>query len=126
MDEQKQKILNLISDKEYVPMKAKQIAEIMCVPKDEYSTFQNILMELTDEYKITVNKKGNYSLVDHDRFAKGKLQINGRGFGFVKVEGSEEEIYVSDRNLNGALNEDEVIVEILSDGSDKNFQKMDG
>lgn len=122
MDEQKQKILDFISDKQYVPMKAKQIAEIMCVPKSEYSNFQSILMELADEYKITVNKKGNYSLVNHDKFVKGKLQINGRGFGFVKIEGSEEEVYVSDRNLNGALNEDDVIVEILADG-EKNYHK---
>lgn len=116
MEEQKQKILDFISDKQYVPMKAKQIAEIMCVPKSEYSSFQNMLLELVNECKIMVNKKGNYSLVNHEKFSKGKLQINGRGFGFVKLDSSDDEIYISDRYLNGALNEDDVIVEILNEG----------
>ena len=46
MEEQKQKILDFMSEKAYVPMKAKQIANIMNVPKQEYSNFILILKEL--------------------------------------------------------------------------------
>ncbi|MBO5349473.1 MAG: ribonuclease R [Clostridia bacterium] len=113
MQEQKEKILNFISEKSYVPMKAKQIAEIMSVPKNEYSHFMQILKELTLEYKITVNKKGKYSLVDTKKYKKGKLRVNERGFGFVKLEDSDEEIYISGKNINNSLNEDEVLVEII-------------
>ena len=59
MDEQKNKILNFMSETSYVPMKAKEIANIMCVPKDEYADFINILKELISEYKIQINKKVN-------------------------------------------------------------------
>ena len=115
MEEQKEKILNFISEEAYVPMKAKQIAEIMSVPKNEYSEFTQILKELTLEYKIKVNKKGKYSLVDSKKYKKGKLRINERGFGFVKIEDSDEEIYISGKNINNSLNEDEVLVELLED-----------
>ena len=122
MDEQKEKVLSFISDKSYVPMKAKQIAEIMCVPKNEYSNFLQVLNTLTNEYKISVNKKGKYLLVDKEKFLTGNLQINSRGFGFVKINNSDEEIYVSGRHLNNALNNDTVVVEVLDFG-DENSHK---
>ena len=43
MEEQEQKILELLKDEEYPPMKAKQIAMVMRVPKNEYNEFLNIL-----------------------------------------------------------------------------------
>lgn len=117
MEEQKEKILSLMSDKEYVPMKAKEIAQIMCVPKDAYTDFIKILNELVSEYKINISKKGKYALVDDSKYKKGKLQINERKFGFVKIENSDEEIYISGKNINNALNGDIVIVEIIDDSS---------
>ena len=117
MEEQKEKILSLMSDKEYVPMKAKEIAQIMCVPKDAYAEFIKILNELVSEYKINISKKGKYALVDDSKYKKGKLQINERKFGFVKIENSDEEIYISGKNINNALNGDIVIVEIIDDSS---------
>ena len=117
MEEQKEKILSLMSDKEYVPMKAKEIAQIMCVPKDAYTDFIKILNELVSEYKINISKKGKYALVDDSKYKKGKLQVNERKFGFVKIENSDEEIYISGKNINNALNGDIVIVEIIDDSS---------
>lgn len=117
MEEQKEKILSLMSDKEYVPMKAKEIAQIMSVPKDAYTDFIKILNELVSEYKINISKKGKYALVDDSKYKKGKLQINERKFGFVKIENSDEEIYISGKNINNALNGDIVIVEIIDDSS---------
>ena len=113
MEDQKEKIINFMSEKSYVPMKAKQIAEIMSVPKDQYSDFIQLLKELILEYKIDVNKKGKYSLVDIKKYKRGKLRINEKGFGFVKIEDSDEEIYISGKNINNSLNEDEVIVELI-------------
>ena len=115
MEEQKEKILNFMSEKEYIPMKAKQIAQIMSVPKNEYSYFTQILKELTQEYKIKANKKGKYSLLDTKKYKKGKLCINERGFGFVKIEHTDEDIYISGKNINNSLNGDEVLVEIIED-----------
>ena len=43
MEEQELKVLNLIKDKEYAPMKAKEIAMIMHVPKSEYNELLRIL-----------------------------------------------------------------------------------
>ena len=55
MEEKKQKILELMKDKDYVPMKAKEMAMIMGVPKKEYSLFLEILNDLESEMKIQKN-----------------------------------------------------------------------
>lgn len=43
MENQKEKILSFMSDNSYVPMKAKQIANFMEVPKSEYANFILVL-----------------------------------------------------------------------------------
>ena len=118
MEKQKEKILGFLSDKSYVPMKAKQIANMMSVPKEEYVNFIQILKQLVSEYKIQTNKKGKYSIIDNKKYKKGKLQINEKGFGFVKIQDEDEEIYISAKNMHNALNEDQVVLEII-----ENLQK---
>ena len=44
----------------------------------------------------------------------GKYRKNQKGFGFVKLEGQEEEIYIAKENCLNALNGDTVSIEIIS------------
>ena len=57
LEERKQKILDLMKDEDYVPLKAKEIAMIMRVPKKEYNEFLEVLGELELELKIQKNRK---------------------------------------------------------------------
>ena len=54
--ERKEKILEFIKNKEYVPMKLKEMAQILMVPKQEINELKNILEELESEYKIRKNR----------------------------------------------------------------------
>ena len=56
MEERKQKILDFMSDDDYVPMKAKEIAMLMRVPKNEYHDFLEVIGELELELKIEKNR----------------------------------------------------------------------
>ena len=123
MEDQKEKILSFMSDNSYVPMKAKQIANFMEVPKSEYANFILVLKELLKEYKIQVTKKGKYMLLDNNLYKKGKLSINERGFGFVKVDGQDDEIYISGKNKGNALNGDEVLVEIIESYKSQRYKQ---
>lgn len=113
MNEKKKKIIDFMQDKQYIPMKAKEIANILNVPKNEYEDFRNILNELEEEYKIEKNKKSKYKLIDNSKFFTGIFRGNQRGFGFVKLEDSDEEIYISEHNTKNALNGDKVFIEII-------------
>ena len=57
MKEKENIILEFMKSDIYVPMKAKEMAVILNVPKTEYATFLETLNHLEDEYKIQKNRK---------------------------------------------------------------------
>ena len=114
MEEKKQKILELMKDKDYVPMKAKEMAMIMKVPKNEYNNFLEILGDLELEMKIQKNRKNRYSISEKTYF-DGIYRKNQKGFGFVKLENREDELYISKENSLNALNGDRVLIEIIEE-----------
>lgn len=114
MIDKKEIILEFMKDDNYTPMKAKEMAIILGVPKKEYHKFSEILKELEENYKIVKNKKNRYKIIG-DNFQEGIYRKNQKGFGFVKIEGQEDEIYISKENSLRALNGDKVLVEIIEE-----------
>ena len=114
MKEQELKVLNLIKDKDYAPMRAKEIAMVMRVPKSEYNELLNILGKLEMEMKIQKNRKNQYRPVD-TVYYDGIYRKNQKGFGFVKIEDQEDEIYIAKEHSKNALNGDRVLVEIIEE-----------
>lgn len=116
MEEKEELILRFMKTEDYVPMKAKEMALILMVPKSKYNEFVNLLNKLESEYKIVKNRKNRYRISEIETF-EGTYRKNQKGFGFIKIENREDEIYVSKENSNNALNGDEVIVEIIEEKS---------
>ena len=72
-----------------------------------------VLHTLEEEYKVYRTKKDKYMLFNNSNLKVGKLLATKKGYGFVDIEG-DEDVFVAQDNLNGAINNDEVIVEITS------------
>ncbi|MBQ3436101.1 MAG: ribonuclease R [Bacilli bacterium] len=72
------------------------------------------LKDLEEEYTIYHTNKDKYMLLDNSPLRKGLLRVNKNGYGFVDVEGMDEDIFVSRTNLNGSIHHDTVLVEITS------------
>lgn len=72
-----------------------------------------VLNKLEEEYKIYRTKKDKYMLFNNSNLKVGKLLSTKKGYGFVDIEG-DEDVFVEQSNLNGAINNDQVIVEITS------------
>ena len=113
MTKKEEIILEFMKDPEYKPMKAKEIAIILGVPKKEYTKFQEAIAELKKEFKIGKNHKNKYKVIEEE-YKEGNFRKNAKGFGFVNI-GEEDEIYISKENTNNALNGDIVLVEILEE-----------
>ena len=62
-------------------------------------------------------------LFENSHLLKGRLSVNKKGFGFVIVDGRDEDIYIDAKNMNGALNNDLVVVEELKG---QNGKKTEG
>ena len=123
MDEKEKLIIDFMKEDCYVPMKAKEMAVILSVPKTEYKNFLKILNKLEEEYKIQKNRKSKYSIVNNGKYLAGLYRGNEKGFGFVKIENEEKEIYISKYNTNQALNGDKVLIEIVDTNQIENNHK---
>lgn len=106
-EKRKKVIYDFICDDFYVPMKLKEIAMILQVPKEQREELREVLDALVQEGKIFVSKKGKYAKGQTKRLT-GTFQANARGFGFVMQEGENEDVFISEDNMNGAFQGDEV------------------
>ena len=70
------------------------------------------LKELEEAGDIYRSNKDRYMIFENGPLKKGVISINKKGFGFVEVEGMDD-IFVSADNINGAVQKDLVVVEIL-------------
>lgn len=111
MEEREKKIIEFMKDKNYTPMKAKEIAMILGIPKNEMHILNEILGKLEKEYKIVKNRKNRYRIND-EKMLEGIYRRNAKGFGFVKTDEEEEEIYISREDSMHALSGDKVIIKI--------------
>ncbi len=112
--EKQELILNFMKDENYTPMKAKEMAMILGVPKKEYNQFLDIIRYLEENYKIVKNRKNRYRLIG-ENFVEGIYRKNQRGFGFVKIDDREDEIYIAKEDSLNALNGDRVLIEITEE-----------
>ena len=71
------------------------------------------LNRLENEYKIYRTKKEKYMLFDKSNLKVGKLLGTKKGYAFVDIDG-DEDVFIKEDNLNGAIDGDQVIVEITS------------
>ena len=116
MEEKEQKILDFMKNEDYIPMKAKEIAMLMRVPKNDYNNFLEIIGKLELELKIQKNRKNRYR-ISEKTYYEGYYRKNQKGFGFVKIEEQEDEIYISKENSLNALNGDRVLIEIVEESN---------
>ena len=112
LEKRKKTIYGLICDDLYVPMKAKEIAILLRIPKEQRPELEEVLDALVSDGKIEVSKRGKYSKAKN-HFLTGVFESNPRGFGFLRVEGEEEDIYIPESETNGAMHQDTVQVKLL-------------
>lgn len=112
LQERKENIYQFICDDFYVPMKAKEIAAVLNVPKSQRGELQEVLNALLADGKIAVSEKGKYSKAE-GKFLVGEFTAHPRGFGFVTIEGQDEDIFIPESQVNGAFHKDTVQVTLL-------------
>ncbi|MBQ2935523.1 MAG: ribonuclease R [Lachnospiraceae bacterium] len=117
-ERRKKLICELVEDELYVPMKEKELAIFMQVKPEERAELKQILDELLAEGKLQITKRGKYLKGDgkkQDEELIGTFISNSRGFGFVEIEGREQDLFIPESGVNGAFHKDTVRVELLKE-----------
>lgn len=84
---------------------------------EETKQMSDTLNELEKNGDIYHSNKGKYMLFSDSNLRKGVLRVNKKGFGFVEVNG-EEDVFIPIDNMNDAIDEDLVAVEITESKED--------
>ncbi len=80
----------------------------------EYQELTEVLENLVQECLIYKTKKDKYILLENCPGIKvGKVAINKKGFGFLILD-KEDDIYIDAKNLNGAIDGDIVLIEVIN------------
>ena len=115
MEERKQMLLTLMKDPTYVPMKLKELAMLLGVPKEQRKDLEEVLNELVASGKVGISKKGKYAR--SEVFAQtGIFSAHHRGFGFVTIEGRDGDLFVPPDDTGDAMDGDTVQVIIDENG----------
>lgn len=107
MQERKKILMDIIKSPNYIPMKSKELAMILNVPKTEKQDLEEVLSELVAEGRVALSKKGKYCK-PNPNIKIGIFEGTARGFGFVVMEDEEEDIYIPEGYVGGAMNGDRV------------------
>ena len=108
LQERKKMIYDFICDELYVPMKAKEMAIVLNVPKSQRGELLEVLDALTADGKVEISGRGKY-VKSEGKYLTGVFTAHPRGFGFVTVEGEEEDIFIPAAQTNGALHKDHAV-----------------
>ena len=115
LTQRKSMILKLVEEPAYVPMKLKEMAILLDVPKGQREELKEVLDALLAEGKIGISKKGKYGKPDIGAIT-GIFSGHPRGFGFVTVEGRDQDVFIPEDKTADAMNGDTVQIAVEAEG----------
>lgn len=128
-DKKKKLILELFHDELYVPMKRKELAMFMQVSDDLRGEFDSVIDELINERAIIVTEKGKLMLghgsdkgkkekeVSQDNELIGIYTGHAKGFGFVTIEGMDDDFFIPEGCSLNACHNDTVQIEVIKNSA---------
>ncbi len=118
MGERKEHLLSVMKDPAYVPMKQKELAMLLNVPKGLREELNQVLDALVAEGSVVMSKRGKYT-IPQASVTVGTFSGNDKGFGFVAVEGRDGDVFIPAGRTGGAMHGDRVQIAIELNGQGK-------
>jgi ribonuclease R len=109
-------ILRLVRTTVHHPATARELAQILRVPREERASFKRQLKALADSGDLLQIRGNRFGVPEKMDLVVGRLNTNPSGFGFVVPEnappGERADIYIAAHNLTEAMHGDRVVARI--------------
>jgi ribonuclease R len=114
-------LLTLIRDKVHHPASARELAQVLRIPREERTSFKRQLKALASEGVLLEIRGNRFGLAEKMDLVVGRLQTNAGGFGFVVPEheavprrddGARRDVYIAAGNLLEAMHGDRVVARL--------------
>lgn len=116
--ERKNRIKEYINSPEYLPLKRHELTVMLDVPAEDMPLFDSVIDALIAEGSAVETKKGKIMPAEKMNIYPGVFTGNMKGFGFVRVDGMEKDIFIPIDGVNGAMNKDKVLVRVKEKARD--------
>lgn len=122
----KKKLLGFLSENPSQAFTLKELVKhLKITAKDEYSQLRTLVDELDRKGIIQSDERGRIAYVKQKKVKSekrgspsnrlvGTLSVTRRGFGFVKLDGTDTEVFISEKFLGTALHGDKVVIALLA------------
>lgn len=143
LEKKKSFIMELLGDPIYKPMRLREMVSLLRLNKEQRKELNQVLDELSAEGKVVMDNKGRYAKASGKRqkhfmhsgmgrqepkirgdMAEGNFVGHSKGFGFVELEGEDEDIYIPEEDTGTAMHQDRVQI-IIREGQ-KDGRRREG
>ena len=114
LEEKKKLVYGFFSEKQYRPIKFKEMMSLLQVPRKEKEDFREVIEALIAEGKITIDVKGKIKPLAGN-IKVGTFCGTQKGYGFVRIEGEKDDIFIPENATKGALHNDVVQVDVSAE-----------
>jgi ribonuclease R len=113
--EMKNKLLSFMREDAYKPLSHNELIQEFQGDSIQASEFEEILDSLLEDGSIIITRKKKYGVTEKMNMVPGRIQGNKKGFGFLIPDNKDiRDLFIPAENLNGAMNDDRVIVRLTA------------
>lgn len=107
----KKSILAIFGANPNQPRNYKQLSNLLLIKDtNERKLVNDVLNEMAEEGELDEVSRGKFKMRSQTGYIIGRVEMTNAGYGFIRSENFDEDIFVSHKNLNHALNDDLVRV----------------
>lgn len=114
----KERLLGLINDEHYNPLKKEELAIIFDIHHTEIPMFYNFIDEMCEDGVLAKTKKGKITTYRKLGYFVGKYISHKKGFGFVESdEEFTQDLFIPASETNTAMHNDKVLAQIITEAT---------
>lgn len=122
----KQDIIDILNNKERPSLSTIEINDKLGFTNiEDYKKLEKVLTEMTNQGILYYSeRKKKYLLLDNSHLLKGKLIQTKKNYGFVEIGDGRKDIYINEKNIGDARNDDIVLIELINNKQEGRIIKV--
>ncbi len=117
MKDYKNRIIDFLDNNPSQIYKSRRLARYLGVKNKDYQDFKALLRKMAEEGSILRHKGNKYGKYQKQNEVSGIIHIKAQGYGFLRRDDGEEDVFIGQKNMGNVSHNDRVRVVLFKKGS---------